>query len=184
MLQQTRRPVLRLTMVVAALAALLGHVPAGDGQTIKVDPTFPRGELKVSVGEPTVMTTRTNVTGVLAVSRTGVVAVFYQNDESGEVSNVYRTSSDAGETWGEQLRFLVERAGLAMFGALREGGVLKMAGQAVPLDKPESDKPGPQRILFSDDFMQYKSDPAKVDLSTFPSNASKNTPKGSFYPPL
>ena len=181
-MKTSKRPFLGFVMVAAALVATLGHVRSGSSQTIEVDPNFPRGKLKVTAGEPTVMTTRTNVTGVLAVSRTGVVAVFYQDDESGEVSNVYRTSSDAGETWGEQLRFLVERAGLAMFGALREGGVVKMAGQAVPLDKPESDKPGPQRILFSDDFMQYKSDPAKVDLSTFPSNASKNTPKGSFYP--
>ena len=170
-------------MVVAALVALLGQVQAGRCQTIKVDPTFPRGKLKVMVAEPTVMAPSPgNTHGILAVSRTGVVAAFYESDESGKSSYVYRISRDAGRTWGEQLPFPAAMAGSAMFAALRDGGVVKMVGHAVPPEKRKPGKQGPKRILFSDDFIKYKSDPAEVDLSTFPSNASRNTPKASFYP--
>ena len=150
---------------------------------MEVDPTFPRGKLKVTAGEPTVMASSPgNTHGILAVSRTGVVAAFYESDESGRCVYVYRTSLDAGRTWSGQLPFPVEMAGGAMYGALQDGGVVKMTGQAVPPEKREPGKQGPQRVLFSDDFMNYESDPAEVDLSSFPSNFSKETPKASFYP--
>ena len=175
--------VMLVVMLVVTLVVALGMAQRVRCQAVEVDANFPHGKLKVTVSEPTVMAPSPgNTHGILAVSRTGVVAAFYESDESGESSYVYRTSSDAGATWGEQLPIPAAVSGGAMYGALREGGVVKMTGQAVPPEKREPGKLGPQRILFSDDFLHYEADPAEVDLSTFPSNPSRNTPKASFYP--
>ena len=58
--------------------------------------------LNITVGEPTKLSRLVNQnTASLAVSRTGVVAVFYPKPNTGP--NFYRTSTDLGRTWGKEM---------------------------------------------------------------------------------
>ena len=183
--KHAKRLVAKLILITTVLTILPGQVQAVRDETSKVTPTFLHGKVKVTVLEPTVMAPSPgNTQGILAISRTGVVAAFYESYKTANPKEGYRyrTSHDAGRTWSEPRLFPAKMAGSAMYGALRNGGVVKMTGQAVPLAKRKPGKPGPRRILFSDDFMKYQSDPAEVDLSTFPASMSRGTPKGVFYP--
>ena len=164
-----------LVMVVAGLAAYFSLVQAVQAQTIKVDPTFPRGKLKITVGEPTVMAPKPGHTqGVLATSRTGLVAAFYQSGGS----YAYRVSQDRGRTWSEQMPYPTDIAEGAMFTALRDGGVLKMMGEAKPVKEGDNEHLQAKRVLFSDDFLKYEVGTSAVSLP----NAVMHTKWAKFYP--
>ena len=111
--------------------------------------------LKITVGEPTVLTPAGTVTSAsLSVSRTGVVAAFYPTGQGPR----YRISKDKGLSWSDEMTLPVE-----MFNGtgLRDGGVIHFANlRFVAEDKPmEAD-----RYIFTDDFLHYEVDKATVIL--------------------
>ena len=58
--------------------------------------------LRITVGEPTKLSDLVNqASASLAVSRTGGIAAFYPKPETGP--EFYRTSTDAGLTWGPEM---------------------------------------------------------------------------------
>ena len=83
--------------------------------------------LKITVGNPTPLSNclYQNLASV-AVSRTGVVAAFYPKRGTGP--NFYRTSTDGGRTWGQEMAAPgvdLPLAGGTHNATLRGGGVLK-----------------------------------------------------------
>ncbi len=80
--------------------------------------------LNVTVGKPTKLSDLTYLNSAsLSVSRRGVAAAFYPKPETGP--RFYRTSTDGGETWGEEMESPHQLAGGASSVALRDGGVLR-----------------------------------------------------------
>ena len=156
-----------------------GKIPETSTRNNTVQKTVGFPPLKLTLGEPIVMTPSPGMFGlVLAVSRTGAVAAFYQSGGS----YAYRVSPDGGQTWGEQMSLSTSVAEGAMFTALRGGGVLKTTGQAKPPTQGKQNEAEVKRVLFSDDFLHYEDGPATVDLSSFPHKMGSHTPKSSFYP--
>ncbi len=160
-----------IMIIVGGLITQLGNIKSVDGETIGGNEMSAEDELKVTVGNGITMASEPGHTpGVLAVSRTGAVAAFYQHGGA----YFYRVSPDGGQTWGEE-RPSPQGFGVApMCVGLREGGVLMMNGEATP--DPE-DEEAARWILFSDDFQHYESGAATVDL---PSVAMVSTGEG-FY---
>jgi protocatechuate 3,4-dioxygenase beta subunit len=80
--------------------------------------------LKITVGKPTKLSDLAyQNTASLAVSRTGVVAAFYPKPRTGP--RFYRTSTDLGRTWGQEMDSPAVLAGGSATATLRDGGVLK-----------------------------------------------------------
>ena len=161
-----------------------GGKPAKGAEPL--DRESPLDPLRVTVGEPTVMAPAPGHTqGILAVSRTGAVAAFYECMADGHKIHpggarvyIYKVSRDGGRTWGPEMLSRPEVAEGAMFTALRGGGVLKMSGQATP--SKEGGKGGLEvtRVLFSDDFQHYEIEKARVSLP----GAVMHTKWAKFYP--
>tara|TARA_B100000809_G_scaffold97683_2_gene96238 strand:- start:3149 stop:4915 length:1767 start_codon:yes stop_codon:yes gene_type:complete len=88
--------------------------------------------LKITVGTATQLTTNSyQNTSALSVSRTGAVAAHYPKPPR-EVKK-YRISNDAGKTWGAELDAPTNWSG-AMSVGLRDGGVLKLSTETIPVD--------------------------------------------------
>jgi len=106
--------------------------------------------LRVTVGTPTFLSSRVSQgRASVTVSRTGVVAAFYPKPETGP--KFCRTSTDAGQTWSEEIEPDTQAVTPMSIG-LREGGVLSMVSATSPV---KGGKPGElhaSRIVFSDDF--------------------------------
>ena len=129
-------------------------------------------ELKVTVGNGITMAPEPGHThGVLAVSRTGAVAAFFQSGSA----NYYRVSPDGGQTWGDQIKAPLW-AGGACSGPLRDGGVIKsLCDGSAPLGEAQfrvSPLDGEFKdgwftvhstfAWFSDDFSSREVAPVKV----------------------
>jgi hypothetical protein len=153
-----------------ALACLPAH--AQPGETGAADSME---ILDITVGEPTHLSDIGYQNwSSLATSRTGVVAAFYPAVQSQPLR--YRTSTDAGETWGEEMIASQYQAGGAMSVGLREGGVLKFCtpgshwpGEAeyhvAPLEGDFKDGWFTLHSTFAwytDDFTQYELEPVQV----------------------
>ena len=134
--------------------------------------------LRITVGAPTFLSplvyqNRTNV----AVSRTGVVAVFYPKPGTGP--KYYRTSTDGARTWGEEMEFPPQSV-TPMSVGLKDGGVLFMSGCAVPVKEGKPGELEASRIIFSDDFKTYEEGISAVSIP----NAALNTRWAEFWPPF
>ena len=133
--------------------------------------------LRITVGKPTFLSPQVYQNrATVAVSRTGVVAVFYPNSSG---PKYYRTSTDGGRTWSQEMQFAPQSTSFMSVG-LREGGVLFMTGCAVPV---KGGKPGEleaSRIIFSDDFITWQEGRSPV----FIPNAALNTRWAEFWPPF
>ncbi|MEE3368798.1 MAG: exo-alpha-sialidase [Planctomycetota bacterium] len=83
--------------------------------------------LNITVGQPTRLSDLIyQNSSTLAVSRTGVLAAFYPKKGTGP--NFYRTSTDLGRTWGQEMAAPgvdLPLAGGTSNATLRDGGVLK-----------------------------------------------------------
>jgi hypothetical protein len=80
--------------------------------------------LTITVESPTQLSPLVNQnTASLSISRTGVVAVFYPKPGTGP--SFYRTSTDLGRTWGEEMDSPAILCGGSASATLRDGGVLK-----------------------------------------------------------
>jgi hypothetical protein len=133
--------------------------------------------LEIAVGEPTFLsaTTYQNSASV-AVSRTGITAAFYPKPDAGPVS-FFRTSPDAGGTWGPEMDLPPGKA-LRMSTGLQDGGVLFMSGQAAPDEQAPSPVLRAARTLFSDDFLTYQVGTSAVSMP----QAALNTRWATFWP--
>ena len=140
-------------------------------------PPPPPPPLEITVGPRTQLSTLQNANqNVVSVSRTGVVAAFYQKAAGGRY---YRTSTDRGLTWGPEAAFSPYPG--TMSSGLAEGGVVAMINQATPVgggDPPVASDLESTRILYSDDFTQYTTTVASVSLP----NAVMHTKWANFWP--
>jgi hypothetical protein len=117
--------------------------------------------LKITLGQSTKLASTSYLNSAsIAVSRTGVVAAFYPDDQKGFS---YRISKDGGLTWESEIHPVPE--GMlpnACSTALREGGVIKNIGlttrnrDGLPLAGP--------LIRFNDDFSEYEIDIVPVHI--------------------
>ena len=118
--------------------------------------------LKITVGEPTLLDGRTyQNTASLASSRTGELIVFYPFGP--RQYRKCRISRDGGETWGRPMEPPPTDGG-AQNVALRDGGVLKLRSDTIPIEG----KPGwydVESYILSDDLSS--SDGFRVDYETF-----------------
>jgi hypothetical protein len=134
--------------------------------------------LKITVGEPTKLSNLAyQNTASLAVSRRGDLAAFYPKPGTG--AKFYRTSTDGGRTWGREMDFPPGNAG-RMTVALPEGGVLFMTGQASPLAGGDPGEQEASFLVFSDDFLRFKTGMAPVLLP----NVVMHTRWARFWPPF
>ena len=79
--------------------------------------------LNITVGQPTFLSTlQYQNSASVAVSRTGTVAAFYPKLDIGGM--FYRTSTDAGRTWGKERTYPWYVGPMSV--GLREGGVLNV----------------------------------------------------------
>jgi len=132
--------------------------------------------LQITVGEPTFLSPTTyQNTASVAVSRTGCLAAFYP--KPGSPPSFYRTSTDAGHTWGPEMDFAPANASRMSVG-LRDGGVLFMTGQASPVDEVYPPELQAARTVFSDDFLSYESGVSSVAIP----QAALNTRWATFWP--
>lgn len=152
-----------------AVAYLGGACVAGSTQAREAE------VLKVTVGPSTTLSPAAHENcSSLAVSRTGAVAAFYP-PRPGVLPKAYRVSTDGGLTWGKELASPAALGGGACSTGLREGGVIKMLGQATPVaDAPDAAK----RLFFSDDFLHHETAAVSVDLP----GAALQTRWARFYP--
>ena len=117
--------------------------------------------LNITVGEPTKLSDLVNQNAAsVAVSRTGIIAAFYP--KPGTNPKFYRISKDSGRTWGREMDFPPEYAGMMSVG-LREGGVLFMLGTS-PVTGGRPDQLQAKRIVFSDDFLKYEVGISEVSI--------------------
>ena len=118
--------------------------------------------LKIAVDKPTKLSSLAyQNTSAVAVSQTGTLAAFYPKPGIG--AKFYRISTDAGDTWVEEIDFPPAYAGPKSVG-LRDGGVLFMTGSSNPV---KGGKPGEleaSRIIFSDDFKTYELGTSAVSI--------------------
>ena len=132
--------------------------------------------LTVTVDEPTKLSDLVNQnTASVAVSRTGVIAVFYP--KPGTTPKFYRISKDAGRTWSPEMNFPPEYAGMMSVG-LREGGVLFMLSTNGPIEGDKPDQLEYKRLVFSDDFLKYEESTSVVSLP----NVVMHTKWANFWP--
>ena len=124
--------------------------------------------LKITVGEPTTLSPE-QTTPVLAASRTGTVAAFYRT--------FYRTSTDGGRTWSDEMDSPCGNPGPMSVG-LREGGVVIMRGQTAPIDDSDPPQLRAQRIVFSDDFLKCEIVTSAVSMP----EAALNKRWATFWP--
>lgn len=152
-----------------------------NGQAERTDKPMTTGQtdlLRVTVGEPTFLSAeRYQNRATVAVSRTGVVAAFYQKPGTGP--KFYRISTDGARTWGEEREFPPMSA-CPMSVGLRGGGVLFMSGSAVPVKGGKRDDLEASRIVFSDDFKSHESGISAVSIP----RAVMHTVWAKFWPPF
>ena len=109
-------------IIVVALIAQPENIRAVEGQTTEGSEISAQDELKVTVGNGITMAPEPGSSqAVLAVSRTGAVAAFYQHGSAYS----YRASPDRGVTWGPEMPAPPLWTGSACSVALRDGGVLQ-----------------------------------------------------------
>ena len=118
--------------------------------------------LKITVGEPTKLSDLVNQnTASLAVSGTGTIAAFYPKQGTGPW--FYRTSTDGGRTWGQEMRQPPQTIS-QMSGSLAEGGALCMLGEAAPVAGGSPGETQAKRIVFSNDFLRHTVGSSAVSL--------------------
>ena len=124
--------------------------------------------LKLTVGEPTKLTSDRN-TPVVAASRTGTVAAFY--------GTFYRISADGGRSWSQEMKSPVAHPGPMSVG-LREGGILFMRNATAPIDGSDPPKLQASRFVFSDDFLKCESVTSTLSIP----QAALNVRWAKFWP--
>ena len=106
-------------------------------------------ELKITVGEPTLLTTQTYQNRAsVAASRTGTVAAFYPTNPHSR-----RISTDAGLNWGPASTYTIPGP---MSVGLREGGVVIMGWHTSPVGGGVTDRVEIYRFESSDDFLSWE----------------------------
>ena len=134
---------------------VMGFIPAAVGGE---DQTH---ILRITVGQPTKLSDLVNQnTASLSVSRTGVVAAFYPKPSTGP--KFYRTSADAGLTWGPEMSSPPQMGGGQCSGMLLGGGNIKPAsGPGTPIDG----EPGWFQMpfaRFNDDFSGHSIETSRI----------------------
>lgn len=134
--------------------------------------------LWVTVGKPFFLSgDRYQNRTTVAVSRTGVAAVFYPKNGTGP--RFYRTSTDQGRTWSEEMEFPPQCTSFMSVG-LKDGGVLFMTGSAVPVKDGKPGELNASRVIFSDDFRTWEQGLSPVNIP----DAALNVRWAKFWPPF
>jgi hypothetical protein len=108
--------------------------------------------LKITQHPPTKLSSmRQQNTSSISVSGTGVVAAFYGYDGA---PRFFRTSTDGGLTWGPETPSPPEMGGGQCTVPLADGGALRPAGRATPIEG-ESGWFEATVIRFNDDFSEH-----------------------------
>ena len=137
--------------------------------------------LTITVEQPTKLSALVNQnTASLALSRTGVVAVFYPKPGTGP--RFYRTSTDLGRTWGKEMDSPKVLAGGSASATLRDGGVLKFLTTGSSFKGEAQFRTSPLEgeyidgwfmlhstfAWFNDDFTEYETKPVQVYMPDAP----------------
>ncbi len=154
--------------VVCLLIALAATSLAGSASEV----------LRVAVGKPFFLSgDRYQNRTTVAVSRTGIAAVFYPKNGTGP--RFYRTSTDQGRTWSEEMEFPPQCTSFMSVG-LKGGGVLFMTGSAAPVKDGKPGELEAGRVVFSDDFKTWEQGVSTV----FIPDAALNVRWAKFWPPF
>jgi len=137
--------------------------------------------LTITVESPTQLSPLVNQnTASLSISRTGVVAVFYPKPETGP--SFYRTSTDLGRTWGEEMDSPAVLSGGSCTATLRDGGVLKFLTTGSSFEGEAEFRNSPLEgeyvdgwfmlhstfAWFNDDFSKFEVAPVQVYMPDAP----------------
>ena len=150
------KPIGRVFLFGATMCILvMGFIPAAVGGE---DQTH---ILRITVGQPTKLSDLVNQnTASLSVSRTGVVAAFYPKPSTGP--KFYRTSADAGLTWGPEMSSPPQMGGGQCSGMLLGGGNIRpVSGPGTPIDG----EPGWFQMSFArfnDDFSGHSIETSRI----------------------
>ena len=152
-----RKLIGRALLFVTALCSLaMGFIPAAVAAEDETE------ILNIIVGKPTFLSSlQYQNSASVAVSRTGTVAAFYPKLDIGGM--FYRTSTDAGRTWGKERTYPWYVGPMSV--GLREGGVLNVWNERPVEDR--LDQIEVNRVIFSDDFLSWETETAKIHVPNY-----------------